>query len=278
MKFKILFLILTFSMIVRTTLFNVLSTYWRDSTYYAEHVAIIAMFVAMTVTSVIQFGLNKKKLAIILGKVTTPSHILLSITVAVLLLMLTFGESAAFTLSLAQYNIQNAYDLGKFHAETYDSHSFFSPPILVFIFSSVILPAIFEEIFFRGLVFRSLYKEHSFFKSAVWTAVFFTSVHFLKPVYISTFLFSLVLSYLYAATRSLPSCMIAHATFNFLAFINQHYFDFHRIRDVSQISHLHDWIPQFAMLGFSLIAFSLLVLWFKDAIKQAALPQLPSTT
>lgn len=275
MKFKVLLLILIFSLTIRAGLLNFLIGNWPNVKYYAEHLAIIAMFLTLSAACIIQFKLTHEKINFILGDKINTSKVFLSLSVSALLLMLTFGESAIFTLSIAQYNPEKAYELGKFHSQAYNSYPALSPMILSFVFSSVMLPAVFEEIFFRGLVFRSLYYNHSFFKSSVATAAFFTCIHFSQPIYVSTFIFSLVLSYLYAITRSLPTCMIVHATFNLFAFLNQHYFDFHRIRNISQLSHLNDWIPEFIMLGFSILGFSMIIIWSKDLLKKAKIPDLP---
>ncbi|NHZ91195.1 CPBP family intramembrane metalloprotease [Massilia sp. CCM 8733] len=275
MTFKVTILIFIFSMVIRAGFYNAVAANWPESTYYAEHIAIVAMYATLTIACIIQFKITREKFSFIMGNNPTFSQVCLSISIAILLLMLSFGENAIFTFSYAQFNLENAYDSGKFHSQPHQSHSVFSWMIMSFILSSVILPALIEEVFFRALIFRSLYKNFSFFKSALATATFFTCIHFSQPIYISTFIFSFVLSYLYATTRSLPTCMIVHATFNLLAFLIQHYFDLHRIRTIDQLSHLQDWIPELVMLGFAISAFSLLIVWAKDRLTQAALPHLP---
>ncbi|ATQ74763.1 hypothetical protein CR152_09685 [Massilia violaceinigra] len=262
-------------MVVRSAFVIGVTTFWPDLAYFAEHAGVLLMFAAMTIASIFQFKLHRRKIALILGNRLTPSQLALSVAVALLLLMLTFGESAVFTMAAAQYNLETAYSLGKFHSEAYGSHPFLSVHVLTFVFSSVILPGIVEEFFFRGLVFRSFNERHSFLVSAALTAVLFTAIHAFKTIYIGTFIFSFVLSYLYATTRSLRTCMVAHATFNLLAFVNQHFFDFHRIRGINELKEWHHWIPQLAMLGSALIAFGWMIHISRDAIKHASLPALP---
>lgn len=276
MTFKVAFLIFIFSMVIRAGAYNFIAANWPDNAYYAEQISIIFMYATLTIACIIQFKITRQTFYLLVGRKANFLQVCLSISIAVLLLMLSFGESAIFTFSYAQYNLESAYELGKYHSQPYESHAFFSLMVIIFIFSSVMLPALIEEIFFRALIFRSLYKNFSFFKSALATAAFFTCIHFSQPIYISTFIFSFVLSYLYATTRSLTTCMIVHATFNLLAFLNQHYFDVHRIKNINQLSHLHDWTPEFLMLGFALCSFSLLIVWSKDRLKQATLPHLPS--
>ena len=275
MTLKILLLILVFSMVLRGILFLSITLYWPSVAYYADHLCASMMFMAMAAASSHQFRIDREKFLFIVGGKITIYQVAISATIAILLLMFTFGESAVFTKTVAQYNIETAYRLGKFHLETYNSHPFFSLHVFTFIICSVISPAIFEELFFRGLIFRSINKNKSFFLSAMLTAAIFTAIHFSKTIYIGTFLFSLAMSYLYAITGSLRTCMITHATFNLLAFINQYYFDFHRIRSMNELNEWHYWIPELSMLGVALIAFGWMIFISKDAIKQVSLPALP---
>ncbi|MDQ1923823.1 CPBP family intramembrane glutamic endopeptidase [Massilia pseudoviolaceinigra] len=275
MTLKILLLILVFSMVLRSILFLSITAYWPSAAYYADHLCSSIMFIAMAAASFHQFKIDRDKLSFIVGGKITIYQVALSATIAILLLMLTFGESAIFTKTVAQYDIEAAYRLGKFHVEAYNSHPFFSLHVFTFIICSVIFPAIFEELFFRGLVFRSINKNKSFFLSAVLTSAIFTAIHFSKTLFIGTFLFSLALSYLYAITGSLRTCMITHATFNLLAFISQYYFDFHRIRSINELNEWHHWIPELSLLAVALIAFGWMTYISKDAIKQASLPALP---
>ncbi|MDQ1817532.1 CPBP family intramembrane metalloprotease [Massilia sp. CCM 9210] len=275
MTLKILLLILVFGMVLRAVLFISVTTYWPNAAYYTDHLCASIMFVAMAAASAHQFQISRKRFSLIVGGTITKRQIALSVTVGILLLMLTYGESAIFTKIAAYYDVEAAYGLGKYHAEAYISHPFFSLHVLTFITFSVVFPAVFEEVFFRGLIFRSINEHKSFFLSAVLTSVIFTAIHFSKTIYVGTFLFSLVLSYLYATTRSLQTCMIAHATFNLLAFISQHYFDFHRIRSMNELNEWHQWIPELAMLGVALIAFGWIIFISRDAIRHASLPALP---
>lgn len=262
-------------MVLRAVLFIFITSYLPSSTYYANHLCASVMFVAMAAASVHQFQIGRERFSLILGRAINKNQVALSMIIAILLLMLTFGESAIFTKILANYDVEKAYILGKYHPEAYSFHPFFSPHILTFIAFSVIFPAIFEEFFFRGLVFRSINATKPFFLSAVATAIIFTAIHFSKTIYIGTFIFSVVLSYLYATTRSLLTCMIVHATFNLLAFTNQHYADFHRIRKLTELNEWHHWTPEIVMFWVAIIAFGCLIFKFRDTIKNASLPALP---
>lgn len=272
---KILLLILIVSMVLRAVLFMSITAYWPNAAYYADHLCASIMFIVMAAASAHQFQINRKMFTLIMGSTITKRQVALSVAIGILLLMFTLGESAVFTKIVAYYDVEAAYSLGKYHPETYTSHPFFSVHVFTFIICSAIFPAIFEELFFRGLVFRSIYKNKSFLLSSVLTAAIFTALHFSKTIYIGTFLFSLALSYLYATTGSLRTCMVAHVTFNLLAFINQYYFDFHRIRGVDELSEWHHWIPELAMLGIALVAFGWIIFISKDAIKHASIPAMP---
>ncbi|UOD27660.1 CPBP family intramembrane metalloprotease [Massilia violaceinigra] len=278
MPFKILLLILVFGMVVRGAFGIVVTRCWPDLAYFAEHAGIVLLFTAMAFASILQFNLDRRKIALILGNRLRSREFALALAVAGLLLMFTFGESALFTMALAQYSAETAYSLGKYHPHPYAAHPFLSVHVLTFVCSSVILPAIFEEFFFRGLVFRSFNEHHGFFVSAALTALMFTLIHPMKTIYVGTFLFSFVLSYLYATTGSLRPCMVAHAAFNLLAFVNQHYADFHRIRTINELNEWQYWIPQLTMFGIAVAGFGWLLMSSANAIRHASIPSLPPPT
>lgn len=64
---------------------------------------------------------------------------------------------------------------------------------------------------------------------------------------------------MYLQTGSLWSCVAMHAFYNIVAFVNQYYFDFHRIRTIDQIQDLHDWLPELSMLAVSLTVLLILM-------------------
>jgi membrane protease YdiL (CAAX protease family) len=218
--------------------------------YYLDQAGQAGMNVALVMLCAREFKIGKGELRSLLGD-CRGTDLMVGISLGIVLLMLTFGESAIFTLSVAQFDLPLAYKFGNFHEQIFPSHSFFSTHIVVFVVASVLLPAIVEEFFFRALLFPALATTRTYFRSAMLCSALFTVLHFSKTIYLGTFVFSFVLCYLYVRERSLYACIAMHGCYNFLAFITQHYFDFHRTRSIHQLSSVWDWLPQMGMLVVS---------------------------
>jgi membrane protease YdiL (CAAX protease family) len=207
-----------------------------------------------------QFKINRKKLIAILGNFDR-AGVFSGVGFGVILFMFTLGLSAVTTLVVAQFDLANAYRVCNFHSESYGSQPFMSVHILIFIAASVILPAICEEFFFRGLFFPALANKRSYLRSAFICSVVFAMLHFQMLFnLLGAFIFSVVACCVYASGRSLYYCIFTHATYNFVAFIFQHYFDFHRTRSIDQLSTVADWIPQLTMFAISIVCLSVLAL------------------
>jgi membrane protease YdiL (CAAX protease family) len=71
-----------------------------------------------------------------------------------------------------------------------------------------------EELFFRGLVLRSIQARYSDWIAVVGSAVLFALVHFEPITFPALFMFGLVLGYLAQRTRRLGMSVFAHAGFN----------------------------------------------------------------
>ena len=200
----------------------------------------------------LQFRLNRAKLQVILGDFDR-SALLFGVSLGAILFMFTLGQSAVTTWVVAQYDLEMAYRVCNFHAEQYGSHPFFSVHVLIFIIASVLLPAICEEIFFRGLFFPALANKRTYLRSALICSSVFAMLHFQSLFNVlNSCIFSLIACGIYASGRSLYYCIVTHAIYNFVAFIIQHYFDFHRTRTIDQLSTVGDWIPQLTMFGISI--------------------------
>jgi membrane protease YdiL (CAAX protease family) len=71
-----------------------------------------------------------------------------------------------------------------------------------------------EELFFRGLVLRSIQARYSDWLAVVGSAVLFALVHF-QPVQLpALLLFGIVVGYLALRTKRLGMSIFAHAGFN----------------------------------------------------------------
>lgn len=84
-----------------------------------------------------------------------------------------------------------------------------------------IMPSIFEEILFRGVVLEEVTKNHSNFKACLITSLFFSLIH-LDPVNIlPQFIFSLFLCRIALTTKSILITTIAHLSNNLFVSIVQ---------------------------------------------------------
>jgi membrane protease YdiL (CAAX protease family) len=255
MEPKKLLVILFFCLVLRGVFTALLS---QDANpYYVDLAGQCCMYTAIFVLCKHQFGISQKGVQAIFGSFLV-SDIIIGSSLAVILLFFTFGESAVFTLVASQFDADLAYKIGGFHKEAFPAHPFLSPHVLWFIVASVLLPAIVEEFFFRGLLFPALALRRTYLSSALICSAIFTVLHFSKMIWINTFIFAFVLCYLFARNGSLYCCVVMHAVYNMLAFIFQHYFDFHRIRKLDKLSSVIDWMPQLIMLFFSILVLVML--------------------
>jgi hypothetical protein len=90
--------------------------------------------------------------------------------------------------------------------------------VLIFITLAAI-PPIFEELIFRGFMFKALRDQYSFWVSAVLTSLAFAIVHLQVNVGIDVFILSLFLCYLRERTGSLWAPILLHTAKNILAFL-----------------------------------------------------------
>lgn len=267
MKSRKLFIILLFCLVLRGFFTAILNPYF-DS-YYLDQTGQAGMSVALVMLCMREFKIGKGEMRALFGA-CRGTDLMTGVSLGIVLLMLTFGESAVFTLFAAQFDLPLAYKLGNFHEQILPSHSFFSVHILTFVVASVLLPAIVEEFFFRGLLFPALAATRTYFRSAMICSALFTMLHFSKTIYLGTFAFSFILCYLYVRERSLYACIALHGCFNFLAFITQHYSDFHRTRSIHQLSSVWDWLPQMGMLIVSVTILSIVALRYHRTFRQSS--------
>lgn len=179
----------------------------------------------------------------------TIKHAYFGAALSLAFLAVTYGESAVVYLSIAQSDPEWAYSLGHFREYQRAAHPFLSRHVMLFVLSNVVAPAIVEEFFFRGLLFPLMEKKYGLLKGAVICSCIFTALHFSKPVYLSVFIFSFGLCYIYARTKSLAPCIAAHFTFNLLAFVVQYYSAFHWVRAPGTIANVAAWIPELSLLA-----------------------------
>lgn len=101
------------------------------------------------------------------------------------------------------------------------------PELLIIGISLIILPALYEELLFRGVLFVGLRSKLSFLLSAVIISALFAAAHLqwsadaplLWAAAIDTFILSMILVYLKEKTGSLWPCIGLHAIKNSVAFV-----------------------------------------------------------
>ena len=86
--------------------------------------------------------------------------------------------------------------------------------LTLFIFTSVIIAPIYEELLFRGIILPKLLNRFGHIKSIMISSIIFSILHFHFPALLPLFILSVVLSYLYLITGSLWSSIFLHALFN----------------------------------------------------------------
>jgi membrane protease YdiL (CAAX protease family) len=86
-------------------------------------------------------------------------------------------------------------------------------PVLAFILVAVLTP-IFEELFFRGLVFKRLRGVMGFIPSALISALFFGIMHLTPPQIIYASAFGIFFAYIYEKKGSLLPSIFAHICVN----------------------------------------------------------------
>lgn len=101
----------------------------------------------------------------------------------------------------------------------------YSPKDYLFnVFIMALIPAIGEELLFRGIVQRLLYKQlHNIHWAIILTAIIFSALHFQFLGFIPRFIFGVMFGYIYYFTKDLKTVITAHF-FNNFSVVTLHYF------------------------------------------------------
>ena len=90
------------------------------------------------------------------------------------------------------------------------------PTFLLATFVLALIPAIFEELIFRGIIFSGLRKRFSLVGSILLSSLLFALMHASLQQFIYPFILGSIMAWLVARTGSLVCSMIVHFTNNFL--------------------------------------------------------------
>lgn len=174
-----------------------------------------------------------------------------AVAFAVLLLAFSYGWNFVEVYVIAQWAPAFAYSYWHFHVPHYVL-TLSTASFLVLAANQFIAAPLVEELVFRGLMQRAWARSYGLRKAIVFVALLFTLLHFGGHYYVSTFVFSVVLSLLYVRFRSLWVNVGVHALFNILAFVMEFEVGFHWERPVTQLAEIGFWLPELAMLLVSL--------------------------
>lgn len=126
-------------------------------------------------------------------------------------LVFSVGLSAIIALLFSNFNPQQAQEIGF-------SKNLQSTELLVAFISLVILTPLFEEIIFRGVLFRGLRKRLSFWISTVLVSAIFAVAHGQLNVALDTFALSVAICYITEKSDSILPAILMHALKNGIAF------------------------------------------------------------
>ena len=90
-------------------------------------------------------------------------------------------------------------------------------PLWIVFLGSALLPALGEEIFFRGILGRGLLAKYGFWVGMILTSLLFALIHIEPAQICGTFLLGMGMHYVYIMTRSLLAPVVLHMLNNALA-------------------------------------------------------------
>ncbi len=113
---------------------------------------------------------------------------------------------------IPSFDVQQSQDIGFTTTPS-------APELVVVFISLVILTPIFEELIFRGVLFKGLRKKAPFWVAAVVSSLAFAIAHMQWNVALDTLALGIVLCYLVEKTNSIGPAIFLHAFKNSLAFV-----------------------------------------------------------
>lgn len=127
-------------------------------------------------------------------------------------------------------------------------------PFWVVLVTWVFVPAVFEEIAFRGVIQPGLTRAHGALVGVLLSSVLFALVH-LEPVQMAAvFIMGLAFGYLRHASRSVYPAMVAHGFLNFLAVVGMRAAETVPTPAVPPAGGPHPFVPALWGLGCVILA------------------------
>jgi membrane protease YdiL (CAAX protease family) len=101
----------------------------------------------------------------------------------------------------------------------------FSKSFILAAFIIAAMPALVEEIFFRGILITGLMQKHTSAKSIVISSLLFSLIHLNPWQSIPAFVLGLLFGYIFVRSNSIVICMVIHFIYNFISFLVARYPD-----------------------------------------------------
>jgi membrane protease YdiL (CAAX protease family) len=242
---------LVLSLIARIGFTSVLSAYLPHDASIVDNLAAISQYALLLVLCAILMRDARVAWNDILGRRPNLAIGRQAALFAMLLLAFSYGENFLEVYVAAQSSPAFAYGFWNFH-ETHYVLELSTTSFLTLVVAQFVVAPLVEELVFRGLLQRAWAENYGLKKSVVFVALLFTLLHFSRHYFISTFVFSIVLSMLYLRFRSIWVSVGVHAIFNALAFVMEFKFGFHWERPKGHLSSIGFWLPELAMLMIAL--------------------------
>lgn len=226
---------------------------FENFAFYGRMSVTSAMYGLLLVLCAWHLRLRRAQLVSMIGE-TTFRRCILAAIFGVVLFAFFSGENAIEAWGIAQFNEDLAYSLWSFPDGVEPSWEQVDLSFFIFMGVGVVLAPAVEEFFFRGLVLPNLENRIGLHKAAFGTSALFTCLHLQHPHIIGTLVFSLSISYLYFAYRSVALGTVVHSIFNLFALVSENFFfrDW-QTRGREELRDSGSWPIEFAMFVVSVL-------------------------
>jgi membrane protease YdiL (CAAX protease family) len=186
--------------------------------YYLDVCAQVFQYAILLILCRAAFGLDRTCIRSIVGRFKA-KDMLAAAGLAIVLAALTWKPGAAATYFLGHAEMPLALFPVSFQEKLDMRGASFPLFLAIHLLVNVLMAAVVEEFFFRGLLFPALAVRRTLVWSAVLCSITFTFVHLGNFFDFNAFVLSFVLLIVYAKGGSLYTCIAAHAGYNLLTFL-----------------------------------------------------------
>lgn len=178
----------------------------------------LLQYVVLVAVCIAVFNLNASRLYGIFGSFSLNSMwagaglgaVLAALSLGSTVESTDFLGHSAMALALSPVPFQEKFDIGT---------AMFSTHLMMHLLVNVLLAAVVEEFYFRGLLFPALAQRRTLVWSAILCSMAFAFVHLGVLFSWKAFVLSIVLLVIYTRGASLYTCIVAHAGYNLIMFL-----------------------------------------------------------